>query len=224
MFKKHDMPQHPFFKGQGHFHHNDFFGGNRFNKEPFKSKGFGMENGNFKGQGGPHFFAGKGSGGDHSGERFFKRGDIKIVLLKLLQEQPRHGYELIKALEEKFKGFYSPSPGSVYPTLQMLEDQDLVNITREGRKKVYHLTDEGRAYLEKHQNEDPIISRMNMFENVDLDEMQTLRFEMKGLFHEFVKVGRQSMENPEKKEQLQKLLEKTRAELSKIAKNEEDTP
>ncbi|WP_139822756.1 PadR family transcriptional regulator [Tuberibacillus sp. Marseille-P3662] len=212
MFKRPDRPQHPFFKGKDHFHHNGFFKGGKFDKE------FWMENGNFGGrQGGPRFFAGKGPGGDHGGERFFKRGDIKIVLLKLLQEQPRHGYELIKVLEERFKGFYSPSPGSVYPTLQMLEDQDLVDITKEGRKKVYHLTDEGQTYLDNHQNEDPFISRMNMFENVDLDEMQTLRSDIKNLFHDFIKVGRHAMETPEKKEQLQKLLEKTRAELSEIA-------
>ncbi|MDY0394549.1 PadR family transcriptional regulator [Virgibacillus halophilus] len=72
-----------------------------------------------------------------------------MILLKLLQEQPRHGYELIKELEEKFQGFYSPSPGSVYPTLQMLEDQDLIHSSKEGRKKVYHLTEEGKDYLKK---------------------------------------------------------------------------
>ncbi|WP_339234544.1 PadR family transcriptional regulator [Oceanobacillus sp. FSL W7-1281] len=67
----------------------------------------------------------------------------------MLQEQSRHGYGLIKELEEKFKGLYSPSPASVYPILQMLEDQDLVNVIKEGRKKVYHLTDEGQAFLKK---------------------------------------------------------------------------
>jgi len=169
-----------------------------------------------------NFFSGRGNGGDDSGKRFFKRGDIKIVLLKLLQEQPRHGYELIKVLEEKFNGFYSPSPGSVYPTLQMLEEQELVNIIKEGRKKIYHLTDEGQAYLEKHQNEDPFVSRMNMFENVDLDEMHALRTEIQSAFNEFFLIGRQAMENPEKMEQLKKLLKKTRLELLKIAKDGEN--
>ncbi|WP_156911816.1 PadR family transcriptional regulator [Salibacterium aidingense] len=213
MFKRPDFAQHPFFEGKHHFQHGHFFKGDSFDRES------GMKASNFEKPGGFHFFAGKSSGGDYGGERFFKRGDIKIVLLKLLQEQPRHGYELIKVLEEKFKGFYSPSPGSVYPTLQMLEDQDLVNIIKEGRKKVYHLTEEGRSYLENHQNEDPFVSRMNMLENENLDEMQTLRSDIKDLFYEFIRVGRQVMKNPEKKEQLQNLLEETKIKLSKITDN-----
>ncbi|MGG3941875.1 PadR family transcriptional regulator [Peribacillus psychrosaccharolyticus] len=169
-----------------------------------------------------NFFTGKGTGVDDNGKRFFRRGDIKIVLLKLLQEQPRHGYELIKVLEERFKGLYSPSPGSVYPTLQMLEDQELVNIIKEGRKKVYHLTDDGQIYLEEHKNEDPFNSKMNMFENIDLNEMMVLRSEIQSLYHEFFLIGRLALENPKKKEQLEKLLEKTRKELSNIAKEDEE--
>lgn len=169
-----------------------------------------------------NFFTGKGTGVDDNGKRFFRRGDIKIVLLKLLQEQPRHGYELIKVLEERFKGLYSPSPGSVYPTLQMLEDQELVNIIKEGRKKVYHLTDDGQTYLEEHKNEDPFNSKMNMFENIDLNEMKVLRSEIQSLYHEFFLIGRLALENPKKKEQLEKLLEKTRKELSNIAKDDEE--
>ncbi|MEC2055780.1 PadR family transcriptional regulator [Peribacillus psychrosaccharolyticus] len=169
-----------------------------------------------------NFFTGKGTGVDDNGKRFFRRGDIKIVLLKLLQEQPRHGYELIKVLEERFKGLYSPSPGSVYPTLQMLEDQELVNIIKEGRKKVYHLTDDGQTYLEEHKNEDPFNSKMNMFENIDLNEMMVLRSEIQSLYHEFFLIGRLALENPKKKEQLEKLLEKTRKELSNIAKDDEE--
>ncbi|MBX0320855.1 PadR family transcriptional regulator [Shouchella clausii] len=176
-----------------------------------------MRNGKYEIQGGPRCFTGKGSGEDSGRERFFERGDLKIVLLKLLQGQSRHGYGLIKELEEKFKGFYSPSPGSVYPILQMLEDQDLVNITKEGRKKVYHLTDKGQTYLEKNQNEDPFILRMNMLNNVDLDEMQALRSDIQSLFYDFLNIGRQAMENSEKKEQLQKLIEKVRTELLKIS-------
>ncbi|WP_078059979.1 PadR family transcriptional regulator [Gracilibacillus timonensis] len=215
MYKRPDMAQYPFLKGQSHFYHHGVFRGNRFDAE------VGIGNGNFDGQGRPHIFAGKESVEDTSGERFFGRGDLKIVLLKLLQEQSRHGYGLIKELEEKFKGLYSPSPGSVYPILQMLEDQDLVNVIKEGRKKVYHLTDEGQAFLKKNQDEDPVNSRMNVLENVDLDEIQTLRSDIQGLFHEFFKVGRQAIEKPEKKEQLQNLLEKTRAELLKIVDDEE---
>ncbi|GEN89683.1 PadR family transcriptional regulator [Oceanobacillus sojae] len=139
----------------------------------------------------------------------------------MLQEQSNHGYGLIRDLEEKFKGFYSPSPGSVYPILQMLEDQELVNVTKEGRRKVYHLTDEGQTFLEENQDEDPFILRMNMLENVDIDEIQNLRSDIQGLFHEFFKVGRQVIENPQKKEQLQKLIEKVHTELLNISNDNE---
>ncbi|MCT1905003.1 PadR family transcriptional regulator [Oceanobacillus sojae] len=221
MFKQ---DEHPFFQKQAHFnHHHAFTGDNTFHKEFLSRNKFGMGNEHFERRGGPHFFAGHdGRGGGRGGERFFKRGDIKMVLLKILQKQPRHGYDIIKVLEEKFKGFYSPSPGSVYPTLQMLEDQDLVEAVKEGRKKVYHITEEGAAYLDQHQKEDPFVSRMNQFENVNIEEMQNLRSEMQGLFHDFFKTGRQVMDNPEKKKQLQELLEKTREELLNIAEDDEN--
>ena len=85
--------------------------------------------------------------------RMFGRGDLKYALLDLLKERPKHGYELIKELEEKSGGFYTPSAGAVYPTLQMLEDREwLTSSTVEG-KKVYSLTDTGRAALEEHRNQ-----------------------------------------------------------------------
>src|SRR5581483_7882086 len=64
-------------------------------------------------------------------ERIFGRGDMKFLLLELLLEHPKHGYEMIKELEARFAGFYAPSPGSVYPTLQMLEDRGYVRSTTE---------------------------------------------------------------------------------------------
>jgi DNA-binding PadR family transcriptional regulator len=80
-------------------------------------------------------------------ERLFERGDLKYVILDLLKEQPRHGYDVIRALEERFQGYYSPSPGSVYPTLQLLEDQGLVSGSEQDSKRVFALTDEGRKFL-----------------------------------------------------------------------------
>ena len=86
-------------------------------------------------------------------ERLFGRGDIKFLLLDLLTERPKHGYEMIKEIESRFSGFYSPSPGSVYPTLQMLEDRGYVRSITEDGKRVYSLTDEGRTYLDDHTRE-----------------------------------------------------------------------
>jgi len=80
--------------------------------------------------------------------RRFDRGDVKYVLLDLLREGPRHGYEMIKELEKRSGGMYSPSPGSVYPTLQMLEDQGFVTSTTVDGKRTYRLTDSGYAFVE----------------------------------------------------------------------------
>lgn len=94
-----------------------------------------------------------GRGRHHRGRsQMFESGEIKFVILRLLQEKPRHGYEIIKALEERLAGCYTPSPGTVYPTLQLLEDQGYVRVVEEGGKKVYHLTPEGEAFLEEHRD------------------------------------------------------------------------
>jgi DNA-binding PadR family transcriptional regulator len=87
------------------------------------------------------------------GRRRQRRGDIKFALLELLAERPRHGYELIKALEERFGGFYRPSPGTVYPTLQLLEDEGHLSASEESGKKVYAVTDSGRQLLAERQAE-----------------------------------------------------------------------
>ena len=79
--------------------------------------------------------------------RFFEKGDLKFVILDLLGDKPSHGYEIIRALEERFHGFYSPSPGSVYPTLQMLEDMGYVSSSEQDGKKVYTITGAGRGFL-----------------------------------------------------------------------------
>lgn len=95
----------------------------------------------------------RGRGGPFRGGRMFEQGDLKYVILQLLDEKPRHGYEIIKALEERFGGMYSPSAGTVYPTLTLLEDLGYARVTvEEGGKKVYSITDEGRAYLAQNRS------------------------------------------------------------------------
>ena len=82
-----------------------------------------------------------------------RRGDIKVALLRTLLDGPAHGYEIIGRLEEKSGGLWRPSPGSVYPTLQMLEEQDLLRSHEQDGKRVYELTDAGRAEAESAQND-----------------------------------------------------------------------
>jgi DNA-binding PadR family transcriptional regulator len=90
------------------------------------------------------------------GERFFRgarrespfqKGDLKYVILDLIKDKPRYGYEIIRALEERSYGFYTPSPGVVYPTLQMLEEMGCASATERDGKKVYTITEEGLQFL-----------------------------------------------------------------------------
>ena len=79
-----------------------------------------------------------------------KRGDVRAAILKLLADRPMHGYEMIQEIAERSSGLWKPSPGSVYPTLQLLEDEGLIVAARvEGSKKLFELTDDGKAAAEK---------------------------------------------------------------------------
>ena len=112
-----------------------------------------------------HFFAhamrgpgmrwGGGRGGWGGGRRM-RRGAIRTAILLALREEPAHGYEVMRRLEEMSGGLWRPSPGSVYPHLQMLEDEGLVRSSDVDRSRTYALTDEGRAEAEK--NEEPLRS------------------------------------------------------------------
>ena len=86
-----------------------------------------------------------------AGRHFFERGGIKFAVLEHLKAKPCHGYDIIRDMEEQSGGFYAPSPGAIYPTLQALEDQDLVTSNLEEGKKVYTITEAGLAYLEEHK-------------------------------------------------------------------------
>jgi DNA-binding PadR family transcriptional regulator len=82
----------------------------------------------------------------------FEQGDLKYVILQLVAEKPRHGYEIIKELEERSGGAYAPSAGTIYPTLALIEDLGYASVTIEDSgKKVYAITDEGRRYLEENK-------------------------------------------------------------------------
>src|SRR5207253_1473886 len=104
-----------------------------------------------------HF--GQGWGGRHGmggnmmrAGRMLAQGDLRLIALALIAEQPRHGYEIMKVLEDKTSGWYSPSPGIVYPTLTYLEETGYVTAQSEGAKKLYTITAEGRAHLEENRD------------------------------------------------------------------------
>jgi DNA-binding PadR family transcriptional regulator len=108
------------------------------------------------GRTGPRRFGFFGGMIDHGGRGLhgFRSGrklgadDLQLVILALLEEKPRHGYEIIKALDERSGGFYSPSPGMVYPALTYLDEIGYATVESEGTKKLYRITAEGQTYLD----------------------------------------------------------------------------
>ncbi|MBO9575436.1 MAG: PadR family transcriptional regulator [Sphingobium sp.] len=110
----------------------------------------GAMRGGFGGPGGP-----KG--------RMFDGGELRLVLLKLIEDGPRHGYDLIRAVEEMTGGVYAPSPGIVYPTLTMLADMELIaEQESEGARKVFEITEAGREHLAEREEEvDGLMARLN---------------------------------------------------------------
>src|SRR5436189_4700537 len=132
------------------FRHRQIFGDRRQARGDF---GFGGE------RGGDHYRGG-GRGGRLG--RVFDHGDLRYVLLHLIAEKPRHGYELIKAIEEQFGGAYSPSPGVIYPTLTLLEELGYIRPdAAAGSRKQFTITPEGTAFLaENRAVVDQIFARM----------------------------------------------------------------
>jgi DNA-binding PadR family transcriptional regulator len=121
-------------------HHDDWGFGDFFRAE------FG------RGDWGAYWRGWRGPRGRRYRTQVFESGDMKYVILRLLKERPRHGYEIIKALEEKMWGLYTPSAGTIYPTLQLLEDQGYVRGVETDGKRVYHITAAGERFLEEHQD------------------------------------------------------------------------
>lgn len=153
-------------------------------------------------------------------DRFFKKGNLQFVILQMLEKQPRHGYQIIKDLEEQFRGFYSPSPGSVYPILQMLEDRDFVSIAKEGNKKVYTITEEGQKFLEENQD-DEFLQRMKQFENMDFEAMKASREQLQEVFKLFMQAGHKALQNEENKDEFEAFIAKTKEELQQFLKDKE---
>jgi DNA-binding PadR family transcriptional regulator len=122
-----------------HHRHHHFFGRHQ------GGRGFG------------HFGKGFMDSGDFGGRAFgmgrkLASVDLQLLILGLLAEKPRHGYEIIKALDERSKGFYVPSPGMVYPALTYLEEIGHATVEADGARKLYHITDAGKEHLDSNQS------------------------------------------------------------------------
>ena len=126
-----------------HTHHDHHRRGH-----PFGPRGFGHDGHGFGGG----RFGMRGEGG--RARRVFDGGELRLVLLKLIGDEPRHGYDLIRAIEERSGGAYAPSPGVVYPTITLLQDMSLIEEqASEGAKRLFAITEGGRAHLAERAEE-----------------------------------------------------------------------
>ena len=170
--------------------------------------GFGpFSGGPFGGHGGPF--------GGPFGRGRARRGDVRAAVLALLAERPMHGYEGIQELEARTSGLWRPSPGSVYPTLQLLEDEGLVEHDEERGKRRYRLTDAGRTEADGREGEAPW---EQVTAGADPSSLR-LRDAVRQLIGAVVQVGRAGTTN--QREQTEKLLAETRRRIYALLVSEE---
>lgn len=173
------------------------------------------------------FGGGRGRRGPFGGGRMFDQGDLKLVILRLLDEKPRHGYEIIKALEDRSGGRYTPSAGAVYPTLTMLEDLGYaVATTEEGGKKVYTITEAGRAHLAEHRTMvDDLFDRVGqMGEAVFGDGVRPARDAMMNLAREFGAAMFNPRRTAEHAARIGEILDRAAAEIRAVTSDRPDEP
>ena len=176
----------------------------------------------FWGAGGP-----RGRGWRARAGRVFEQGDLKYVILRLLAEKPRHGYEIIKELEERFGGAYAPSPGTVYPTLTMLEDLGFARaMPEEGGRKIYEITDAGRKHLEEHSaTVDDIFERIARFVEGFFDApMSDLKGAMGSLGRATFHAASRAPNDRARIERLSAILRKAAAEIEALGRDGSTAP
>ncbi|MED1795520.1 PadR family transcriptional regulator [Brevibacillus nitrificans] len=154
----------------------------------------------------------RGHGGH--GKRFFGRGDVKYALLQLLTVQPMHGYQMMKGLEEMSGGLYRPSPGSIYPTLQMLEDRDLVRVSEVDGKKVYAITETGTAFLQERPVERPLKSSVHDASRERFVQPEEVEKEMNDLIELMKQLQQEALHDPARRTKLHFFLRKVRGKLA----------
>jgi DNA-binding PadR family transcriptional regulator len=157
-------------------------------------------------------------GADAPRARRFEKGDLKYVVLELIAEKPRHGYEIIRALEERFGGLYTPSPGAVYPTLQLLEDLGHVTAQQHDGKRVYAITAEGRGFLaERDHVVRDIRSRVGAwFDPSFRGEVHAMMHELRDLARLLGRGARARQLDADRLRRVREVLARARAELTAI--------
>ena len=153
---------------------------------------------------------------------FLARGAIKFIILDLLKDKPKHGYEIMKDMEAKGGGLYAASPGSVYPTLQMLEEMGYVTSRPEGSKRIYEITPEGRKYLAESQEAvedipDPPDPLSLPFAHLLQPEVRDTMQELHGLAMTLIRAGRtKRLHRPEQFQQVRDILARSRKEIEDL--------
>ncbi|WP_203824723.1 PadR family transcriptional regulator [Actinoplanes palleronii] len=170
--------------------------------------GFGGPGGGF----GPGEFGGRGGGGRRGGRG---RPNVRPAVLALLVERPMHGYEMIQELDARTNGIWRPSPGSIYPTLQLLEDEGLIEATADGGRKSYRLTADGRPEAETAAENPP----WNRFGEDTKDQVQDFRDAAVGIFSALKQVGFSG--TPEQRDKALEVLNDTKRKLYAILADSE---
>jgi DNA-binding PadR family transcriptional regulator len=154
-----------------------------------------------------------GGGGRTRGPKMFDAGAMRYIVLQLIAEKPRHGYEIIKELEQRSGGGYSPSPGAIYPLLSMLLDMGHVSASPDGNKKLHTITPEGEAFLaENRQFVDAIVARMSDPAEAR-DDLRTIMHELK---HAVIAQGQENHPTPAKLEQIRAILRQATADITAL--------
>ncbi len=151
----------------------------------------------------------------------FQKGDLKYVILDMIKDKPRYGYEIIRALEERSHGFYTPSPGVVYPTLQMLEEMGYIKGNEQDGKKVYSITKEGLQFLtERKSSADEIRSNLRRHWNPEnVNEINEIWSELRKLWFLF---GPQLHRiSPDKMRRIKEAVSHAYSEIEKIMEEKE---
>jgi DNA-binding PadR family transcriptional regulator len=155
---------------------------------------------------------------------WFGPGDMKYVILKLLKDRPMHGYDVIKELEEKTRGCYKPSPGTVYPTLQWLEEGGLVEMATEDGKKIYSITDDGLKFLEDNKSTvEDIFDRVSemidrIFDDPGPDVSRAVGRLVGAAYRAAWKDGR----DPERKKKIIEILDETTSRIETLSSDREE--
>ena len=158
--------------------------------------------------------------GSKVAELFMNKGDMKYLILYELKNKPMHGYEIMNAIKNEFANIYSPSPGTIYPTLQMLEEQGLVKSSNKDNRKIYSITSEGKKFLKENKKVIAGILK-SLKENKILPQIEKITNDFKDITKETIKLAVESAKEGSK--DIKKKMKKTSGILKETLKEITDT-